>query len=119
MDKIIIKNMKFYAYHGVILAERELGQFFHIDLELYMDLCPAGKSDSLEDTIDYSNVFSLIRKINEDNKFQLIERLAENVADALLTNYPQLEKVKIAVRKPEAPINEEFEWVGVELVRCK
>jgi dihydroneopterin aldolase len=117
MDKIIIKNMKFYAYHGVLPSERESGQFFHIDLEMYTDLAEAGESDELKDTVDYSEVFNLIKNINENNKFKLIEKLAETIINTLLAKYSQLDKVKISVKKPNAPIKGEFDWVGVELVR--
>lgn len=117
MDKIIIKNMKFYAHHGVLSSEREFGQFFHIDLEMYTDLKKAGDSDKLEDTINYSDVFNMIKSINENNKYKLIEKLAETIVNTLLKKYNQLERVKICVRKPNAPIEGEFDWVGVELVR--
>jgi dihydroneopterin aldolase len=117
MDKIIIRNMKFFAYHGVLPSERKEGQFFHIDLEMYTDLSLSGKSDDLSETIDYSEAFNLISEINKKNKFNLIEKLAETIADTLLKRYNCLEKIQVSVRKPEAPIKGSFDWVGVELIR--
>jgi len=119
MDKIIIKNMKLHAYHGILPSEKELGQFFHIDLEMYTNLEKAGNSDNLEDTIDYSEVFNIIKIITENNKFQLIEKLAETIVKALLQKYSKIDKVRICVKKPKAPIEGEFDWVGVELERSK
>lgn len=122
IDKIIIKNMKFYAYHGVLPSERDRGQFFYIDLEMYTDLAKAGESDNLNDTIDYSEVFNIIKVINENNKFMLIEKLAETITNTLLKKYSQLDRVKIYVKKPDAPIpctQGEFGWVGVEIERSR
>ncbi|NSW89723.1 MAG: dihydroneopterin aldolase [Firmicutes bacterium] len=115
MDKIIIKNMKIYGYHGVLPREQKEGQLFCIDVEMYTDLGKAGDSDSLEDTVDYSEVYNLVRDIVQSNKFQLIEKLAKTIGKAILQKYNRVDSVKICARKPEAPIEGEFGWVGVEV----
>lgn len=117
MDKIIMKNMCFHAYHGVYAFEQLEGQKFHIDVEMFLDLRKPGISDKLEDTVDYSRVYSTVKSITQDNKYQLVEKLANVICSELLFQYTQLEQVKVCVRKPDAPIDGEFDWVGVEVTR--
>ncbi|MBQ5859916.1 MAG: dihydroneopterin aldolase, partial [Selenomonadales bacterium] len=61
MDKILLRNLMFYGYHGVYEAERELGQKFYLDIELAADLEKAGYSDDLMDTIDYTAVYREVK----------------------------------------------------------
>lgn len=118
-DKIILKNMKFYAYHGVLPEERTEGQYFIIDVELYTDLFLAGNSDNLDHTVSYAAVYEDIKDITLKNKFMLIERLAETIAQSILDKYKNVEKIKILVKKPQAPIEGEFDWMGVEIERSR
>lgn len=119
MDKIIMRNLRFYGYHGVFEEEQENGQYFHIDAELYLDLMKAGKSDELKDSIDYSQVFEIIRDITENKKFRLLEKLAESISGEILSRYKEISKITLRVKKPEAPIDGEFDWVGVEITRSR
>lgn len=116
-DKIILKNLKFYAYHGVFLEEQEKGQNFYIDVEMYTDIKKAGISDELEDTVHYGEVYDIIKDINTNKKFKLIEKLADSISREILSKFKEIEKIKVQVRKPEAPINGEFDWAGVEIER--
>lgn len=118
-DKIIISNMKIFAYHGVRPEEKEKGQVFIIDIELTTDLRKAGESDNLKDTVNYAEVYDLVTRITRDNKFNLIEKLAQTISEAILDNYATVENVKIRVKKPEAPIEGEFDWVAVEMERSR
>ncbi|NMB96723.1 MAG: dihydroneopterin aldolase [Clostridiaceae bacterium] len=119
LDKIILKNMKFYAYHGVLPEERMRGQYFIIDVELYTNLLLAGNSDNLEHTVNYAEVYDDIKNITLHNRFMLIERLAESIAQFILNKYKNVEKTKILVKKPQAPIKGEFDWMGVEIERSR
>lgn len=119
MDKIIMKNMKFFGYHGVYSLEQSEGQNFLVDVEMYMDLKKPGSTDRLEDTIDYSRVFNMIKDISANNKFQLVERFANVIAREILSKYEDVDRVRVCVKKPEAPINGEFDWVGVEIERSR
>ena len=64
-DKIILKGMKFHAYHGIHQWEKSSGQTFIVDIEIFKNLSEPGKTDSIEDTINYSDVFLEIKKIME------------------------------------------------------
>ena len=117
LDKIILKNMKFYAYHGVLPEEQEKGQYFYIDIEMACDLRAAGQTDNLEDTVDYSQVYDIVRVITEKNKFRLIEHLADRISREILSKYDKILETTVRVRKPQAPINGELDWAEVELIR--
>jgi dihydroneopterin aldolase len=119
MDKIIMKNMKFFGYHGVYLQEQSEGQDFIIDVEMHLDLRKPGNTDNLEDTIDYSKVYDLIGQISKGNKFRLVERLADVISREILSRYKEISEITVCVKKPEAPINGEFDWVGVEIERSR
>jgi len=95
--------MVFYGYHGTSPAEKELGQRFIVDLEVRKDLGPAGRSDALEQTVNYAELYRLAKHIVEGESCNLIETVAERIAAAVLAAYP-VEAVRVKVRKPEAPI---------------
>jgi dihydroneopterin aldolase len=119
LDKITLKNMKFFAYHGILSEEREKGQNFFIDVELFLDLKKPGESDNLEDTVDYSKIYDMIKHITEENRFQLIEKLAESLTKGIMTSYPFVVEIHMRVRKPEAPINGILDYAEVELKRIR
>lgn len=117
MDKIIMKGMKFFGYHGVYPEEQANGQIFMIDIELFTDLRKAGLTDELENTIDYSQVYNLIKNITESSRFRLLEKLADVISQEIMSKYKSIREVKILVKKPDAPISGEFDWVGIEISR--
>lgn len=117
MDKIILKNMKFFAYHGVLEEERLNGQYFFVDTVMSVDLKQAGKTDELGDTVDYSAVYNIIKDITENNKFRLIECLADNISREIMSRYKNIKEILVHVRKPDAPIGGELDWAEVEITR--
>lgn len=117
LDKITLSNMKFYAYHGVLHFEQIEGQNFFIDVDLFLDTSIPGMTDRLEDTVDYSQVYGIIKDITEMNKFRLIEKLADSISREILSRYNKISEVVVRVRKPDAPINGELDWVGLEIKR--
>ncbi len=116
MDKIIVKNIKAYGYHGALTEENILGQNFYADVILYKDLQKAGLTDDLNKSISYVDVYYDVEDIIKNKRFKLIEALAEMIAHTLLVKY-SIKKVKVKVRKPGAPINGNFDYVGVEITR--
>lgn len=115
-DRIVVRDMVFYAYHGVFEAEREIGQRFEVDVELHLDLRGAGQTDDLERTINYVEVYTAIKEIVEEQEFRLIESLAETIASVLLSAY-DVEAVVVRVRKPSVPIGGIVGGVEVEITR--
>ena len=117
MDKIEVKGMVFYGFHGNSEAEQEVGQRFIVDLEVSKDLAPAGRSDDLDDTVSYTDLYKAVKEIVEGPARKLLESVAADIADAVLKNF-DVEAVRIAVRKPEAPIKGSIlSHAGVEVVR--
>lgn len=117
MDYITLKNLEFYGCHGVNEAEKNCPQKFIITVKLYLDLSRAGKSDELADTVNYSEVYKILKGIFEQQSFNLIERLAEIAATILLEKYSKLNKIDIRVKKPEAPVKGEFDYFAVNITR--
>jgi len=116
MDVIHIKRLEIFANHGVIPEENTLGQKFIISADLYKDLRKAGRTDDVEETVHYGKAAVLIKQISEKSVFRLIEKLAEEIADALLKNFP-LEKVRVIIEKPWAPVRLPLDTVAVEIER--
>ena len=103
-DEILLEGMRFYAFHGVNPEERALGQRFTVDVALAVDLQRAGESDDLADTVSYSDVYKLVRRIVEGEPRNLIEAVAEQIAAEILAQFPAVARVTVTVRKPEAPL---------------
>ncbi|HBL40809.1 MAG TPA: dihydroneopterin aldolase [Ruminococcaceae bacterium] len=117
MDKIIIKGLKVFAYHGVNEEETQFGQNFLLDIEAQADLSQAGKTDNLNDTVSYAQMMKTVRRVMTEENNQLLERAAQRTADALLREFDRLESVKIRLMKPEAPMKAELAYTAVEMER--
>ncbi|MDX1763654.1 MAG: dihydroneopterin aldolase [bacterium] len=115
-DRIMIEGIGFYGYHGDLPQERDLGQPFRVDVELVLDCAKAGKSDQIENTIDYGAVVRRVVEIGEQEQFHLIEALAERLAAVILTEFTP-DEVSIAVTKPHSPIPFTVENVGIKIRR--
>lgn len=119
MDKIIIKDLRIYAYHGVNDFEKQRGQTFILDVEISADLTKACETDNLEDTINYSQAVNIIKDTMIARSYDLIERAAQVTADALLDGLPLAESVHIVLKKPKAPIRADFGYAAVEIFRSR
>jgi dihydroneopterin aldolase len=118
-DAVFLEGLHFYAYHGVNPEERAAGQRFLVDVELEADLRAAGQRDDLAATINYSAVYKRVRAIVEGPPRRLIEALAEELAAALLAEFPA-EAVTVAVRKPEVALKGAFlAAAGVRIRRTR
>lgn len=116
-DQIILSRMVFFSHVGVLDFEKENGQSFDLDLTLYCQRIRATDTDDLTETVDYGKVYQLVREITEPARFDLIERLAGAIADAVLCSFSQVEAVDVLVRKPSAPIEGAFAYMGVKIRR--
>ncbi|BDU50982.1 dihydroneopterin aldolase [Haliovirga abyssi] len=116
MDKIIIKNMRLYGYHGVLEEEKRIGQKFFVDLEIYLDLEKASMSDNLNDTVNYAKIYEKVEFINRNQKYDLIEKFAGDIAKEIL-KYDKVKNVRVTVKKPEVPIPGQLDYVAVEIYR--
>jgi dihydroneopterin aldolase len=117
MDKILFQGMRFYAYHGVFSEENKLGQTYLVDLEVYMNLQPAGESDQLDKTINYAHLYELVQNIVEGETYKLIETIAEKIASQALQTFSSMEEIVVRVTKPNPPIPGHYDAVAVEIRR--
>lgn len=115
-DRLTLRGMRFAGRHGVLPEERRTPQPFEVDLVLHLDLAAAAASDELKDTVNYAEVFERVRAVIEGPSHRLIESLAGTIADAVLVD-PRIDELEVRVRKPQAPLPGEFEYVEAALVR--
>mgnify|MGYP003290439698 CR=1 FL=1 len=119
LDKIKITNLEVFAYHGVFGFEKKKGQTFFISACIYLDTQQAGLSDELDKTVSYADICDEIVAFNENNTFDLIETVAEKLADTLLDKHSMIYAIDIEISKPYAPVSEKVENLAVCINRCR
>ena len=117
MDWVRLIGVQIYGHHGVTPSEREIGQRFKIDIEMGLDLGPAGRSDRVQDTVDYEKVYRTIEAVTRERRYHLIEAIGEDIACSLMEKFPRLQEVRVRVKKPGAAIGAILDHAEVELVR--
>lgn len=117
MDKIKIQGLRLYAYHGVNPEEKLDGQMFFLDISCALSLCVPCATDCVEDTVSYAKILKTARSAFLAEKFDLLETAAEAVAKAILTAFGSIKEITVCVRKPQAPIQADFDYVAVEIAR--
>lgn len=115
MDKLYLKGLRIYAYHGVNPEEKLQGQPFLLDIRIKADLAASKKSDRLSDTINYAAVRKTVQRVFTAQSDDLIEHAAKRVCEAVLWEYPKVEEIRLRLKKPEAPMNADFDYVAVEI----
>lgn len=116
MDEVILKGLRFEGRHGVSDAERAAPQPIEVDLILGLDLRPAGITDSLDRTVDYSLAYQEVRQTVEEESFKLLEALAERIAERVL-RLNRVIRADIVVKKLRPPIAGDYEYFAVRLKR--
>ena len=119
MDKIIIKDLKVFAYHGVNPEEKVDGQNFILDIICDVDLSVPCKTDNVDDTVSYAQIIKRIVPAFTAEKFDLIEKAAQTVCDTVLENFSRVESVEVTLKKPEAPMKWDFGFVAVNIRRSR
>ncbi|MBO5065355.1 MAG: dihydroneopterin aldolase [Clostridia bacterium] len=114
MEKIIIKGLKLFAYHGVNPEEKVDGQNFILDITAELDVKKAQLSDNVDHTVSYAKIIKTATAVFTEKSYNLIETAANKVGVAIMQEYPKLRSVTVLLKKPEAPIKAEFEYVAVE-----
>jgi dihydroneopterin aldolase len=116
MDSIEIKDIRCYGYVGFFPEEQKLGQWFSVDLTLWMDLSIPGESDRLEDTLNYAEVVNCTKTLIKNAQFDLIEKLAAAIANAML-DFEKVQKVRVRLSKPNAPIPDYNGNITIDITR--
>jgi len=118
LDQIAVRGIRAFGYHGVLEEERTQGQLFLVDAVLSVDTRPASSSDELDDTVDYAGLAQRLAAIIEGEPVNLIETLAQRLADACLTD-GRVAAVEITVHKPDAPAGVPFGDISVTINRVR
>ena len=116
-DKIILTGIEVYGHHGCTEEEQRRGQIIKVDLELFLSLADAGKSDDLDKTVDYSKILFHVEQIVSGKSRKLIETVAEEIAENLLYNFEKIENLKVTLHKPFANLPIKYDDVAVEIFR--
>lgn len=117
-DRVTLRGIEGYGYHGVFDFERAAGQPFVVDLDLFLDLSAAATSDALEDTVDYSVLVAVVKELIEGPPVNLIESLAHQIATACLDD-DRVGRVQVTVHKPQAPVDATFADIAVMIDRSR
>lgn len=119
MDKIIIKNLKLYAFHGVNREEKINGQNFYLDIECALNLSEASLDDDINSTVSYADIIKSVRKSFLKERYDLLEKAAGEAALGVLNDFPKVNSVKITLKKPEAPVKASFDYAAVEIEKTR
>lgn len=115
MGKILIENMEFFSFHGHYEEEQIVGNRFLVTLEMVYDSIPAGKSDELDDALNYQSAYEIVKK-EMKNTAKLLEHLCQRIIDALNEHFgTQLIETKVKISKMNPSMGGKIERVSVEL----
>lgn len=117
-DRIVLHNMRFEASHGYHEHERQSTQPFEVDVELELDLQPAGSADDLEQTVDYAAVYAVVRQVLDGPPVRLLETLAEEISRDVLAAF-DVGTVTVRVRKPGVDLGGPLDYAAVEIRRSR
>jgi dihydroneopterin aldolase len=117
--KICLNEMVFYGYHGVFAEERSLGQRFIVSLNLQTDTEHDKGIHKLEDTVDYTQVYALLKNIMESGQFQLLETVANAILDSVLQEFPLVCKAEVFIQKPSVAIQGSLKSVEIIMERAR
>ena len=119
MDVIRIEDLEVFAYHGVMESERITGQKFLVTIEMFLSLYEAGGSDDLDKTLNYAKVCEEVKEFMLSHKYYLIETVAQKLSEKLLIEYKdRLQRVRLTVKKPQAPVPASFKSCEVTVDRA-
>ncbi len=117
--KICLNEMVFYGYHGVFDEERRLGQRFVVTLHLTTDDRHDKEIHHLEDTVDYTKVYTVIKEIMEKHQFHLLENCGNMILDDILQEFPQVKKAEVFIKKPSVAIQGSLQSVELVMERSQ
>lgn len=116
-DRVFVSNLCLHGFHGLYPEETRIGQKFYFDIECDLDLAPAALSDDYEKAVGYDTLCNIARDVSNAGPYKLIETLAHRLAEAVLERFYIVNQVVVRVRKPSAPMPDNFDAVGVEIRR--
>ncbi len=119
MESIYLTGIRCYGYTGYLPEEQVLGQWFEVDVRLWLDISVAATTDAIEDTVDYRNIIGLVQNLVKTSKFTLVEKLVTVIADTILSSSDRVAQVQVTLSKPAAPIPDFGGKISIETIRTK
>jgi 7,8-dihydroneopterin aldolase/epimerase/oxygenase len=117
MDCIHLTGIRSYGYTGYLPEEQVLGQWFEVDVKLWLDLSKSGETDAIEDTVDYRSIIGLVQNTIKTSKFALVERLTAYIADSILALSDRVTQVQVILSKPAAPIPDFGGKISIDMIK--
>ncbi|HWJ76222.1 MAG TPA: dihydroneopterin aldolase [Kaistia sp.] len=116
-DRILISDLRYFAFHGLLPEETTLGQRFRIDVACEVDLSEAGAGDDMTKSVHYGQLIASIERVATTRRFKLIEALAEAIAAEIFADFARIDAASVTVTKPEAPVPSATGVVAVQIER--
>lgn len=117
--KIELKNLAFFARHGLMKEEETLGQRFRLDVRVEIDPTLDLAADDPEQTVNYVELYALVKQIFEGTRFNLIESCADAIAREVLETFSKVVEVTVVVKKPSVPVDCICDYFSAEVTRCR
>ncbi|MGN0033155.1 MAG: dihydroneopterin aldolase [Candidatus Limimorpha sp.] len=114
MAIISIEKMEFYAYHGCFEEERKIGTWFNVDISMEVDTSKAEDSDSIDDTVNYQEVYQVVKQAMMQPS-NLLENVARRILKSVHESFPQVSYSWVKVKKMNPPLGGKMESVSVEM----
>ncbi|MGI8663120.1 MAG: dihydroneopterin aldolase [Acidimicrobiales bacterium] len=115
-DRIELRGLRASGRCGVLAEERDRPQPLEVDLDIAADLSKPGRTDELDDTVDYGAICSIVERVITTERFELLEHLAERIAEVVLAD-DGVTEVGVAVRKLRPPVAQQLATAGVSITR--
>lgn len=116
LARITLADISLIGFHGHLAAEKELGQRFEVDVDMFVGIEVPAKSDKLADAVNYESVYRLVDKVVGQDRFNLLEALATDLADQIYEEF-DVEGVVVRIRKPHIPYCPNLGHVEIEVER--
>ncbi len=117
--KLELKGLVFYAHHGALKAEAELGQRFKVDVQLSLESGLDFESDHTDATVNYVEVYAVVKEIFVGFRFNLIESCADTICREILERFEKVVEVSVKVEKPSVPVDCICDYFAAEVSRCR
>ncbi|HAT48432.1 MAG TPA: dihydroneopterin aldolase [Flavobacteriales bacterium] len=111
-NKILVNGLRFWAHHGCMEEEAIVGQEYRVDVALWVNLAPSAETDELSKTVDYEDVYRIVRR-EMGVRSKLVEQVCQRIVNALRNELPLSESVEVKVTKFQPPINGDCDHIAV------
>ncbi|MDD5183745.1 MAG: dihydroneopterin aldolase [Paludibacter sp.] len=118
MSKIILENMEFHAFHGVMEHENQLGNTFLVSIGMDVNTEIAGRTDNLHDTLNYQSVYNVVKNEMIISS-KLIEHIGQRILDSVFNKFPEIETLEVTLSKLNPPLGGKVEKVTIELYKSR